>query len=734
MENIPVDFGCNETVDFSFFDAVASGIVIRNLKGETLFVNQSFCRLFNVSKEAVKGLKSYRPYITISTETGEDYIDYKDYSAYKAGVTGKSDETCLKIQTEEGKVKWIKVKTELTLLDHNKYIVSTIMDITEEKLAKERCITSEQRLKYLIQSMDELIFTIDRNLRYTSVYGRWLKKYGHSETTIVGKSVNEIVDVSGNPLHTKAMKQAFSGKSFTYECQLQFAGKLSDFHVSFSPIRSEDGEIESILGVARDITCENRMKRQLKLSQDLYEKLIELSPEMIYLQMNGSIVYMNDAGIKALKANGMSELKGKSIYQIIHPEYHEIIKKRLSQLKQNKDVGLLEEKLICFDGSIKYFEVSSSPIKMGRRSGSIVFARDVTVKRQAVELLKESEEKFRQLAENINDIFWMKDIATNKFIYISPALDKLAGPLQHKKYPNASSPLQHLILEEGQKTHGNTEDLTRSYKIKTNMGKEKWMKERIFYIHNEKNEPIRIAGVAEDITILMETQELLQKQKRLMIIQNLAAGIAHEIRNPLTTIKGFMQLLQNFIPENYFNIMESEVNNIDKFIDQMLLLGKDTAKKEKRDVAMYSLLSDVISAFQPKMDINFERGNLKETDLVQCHADELKEVLFNILDNACSSFSGNENREIWLKAEVNGNNALITIKDNGKGISAERIKMLGEPYYANNEKGIGFGLMICQKIIENHHGELTILSKKGEGTTVKVQLPLKTALNLSNSI
>ncbi|CAM3868675.1 PAS domain S-box protein [Mesobacillus zeae] len=729
MTEKPVDFESKQAVDFSLFDAVGAGIVIRNREGEILFANKAFCNLFGTNREELKGRMSFGSLIRFVTEDGKDVQEFAEYPSFQTIHTGKKSEAVWSLKEQKERAAWFRLAADTAYFgsNHQPLIISTVTDITEEKMAKEKCLDSEQRFECLIQSMDELIFTIDSNIQYTAVYGRWFEKNGIPESSLLGKSVYGIVDREKEPLHQIAINHAFNGKSYTYECQIEIGGKWYDFHVSFSPLKSKDGWIKSIIGVARDITSEKRIKKQLKLSQDLYETLIELSPEMIFVQMNGKIVYMNEAGIKSLKASCLTELKGKSIYDIIHPDYHKVVKNRIRELKRNKHVGLLEEKYICMDGSTKYFEVASTLIKIGKKTGSIVFARDVTAKRKADQLLRESEERFRQLAENINDIFWIKDIETGEYIYISPALDKLTGPVSIHSCPESVSPLQPLIPAGEQKNLINQDGLIRSYRIQPESGETRWIKERIFYIYNDSPEPIRIAGVAEDITMLTERQELLQKQKRLMIIQNLAAGIAHEIRNPLTSIKGFMQLLQNFVPEEYFYIIDIEIKNIEKFIKQMLLLGKDSEGKEVKKVSILSILLDVIQVFSPTdlfPCILFDHGNLSRSDYIMGDADQLKEVLINILDNSINSIIRKETGQVWIGTERIGDNVFITVADNGSGISPDRFELLGEPYYANHEKGIGLGLMICQKIIENHSGELTIISKEDEGTTVKIRIPV----------
>lgn len=718
------DFSLNtvmEQTDFSLFDIVSTGILISNFQGEIIYLNKSLCETLVVEPGLLIGKKSLKEFLHVISEDGDDVVHQLLFDEMPCEAQLFHCRTL-----KEDIIKVFKISKNI-VCDANenwKYSIITICDMTAGMLKESGYRESAHRFDTLIQAMDELIFTINTDRVYTGLYGKWMEVNYPAGMDIVGKRVSEVVDLSSDSNHKAAMDAAFNGSSSIYECVIEVNGKPTDFHVSVSPIRGDDGSILSILGVARDLTAENLIKKDLKTSQELYQKLIEYSPEVIFVQHDEKVEYMNPAGVHLLKGNSASDFIGRPIYDFIHHEYHGIVKQRIGQLKNNKDVGVLEEKFVCLDGSFIFLEVHSTPIWINSRIGSLVFARDVSFRKEAIRSLIQSEEKFRQLAENISDIFWIKDIASECFTYISPGFEKLIGTSPDTISHLDFSPLQSYKIDQENIDSADENGKMVSYNIKLPNGERRWIKERVFYVRDHENQMTRIAGVAEDITYIKERQELLQKQKKLLMLQNLAAGIAHEVRNPLTSIKGFLKLMNDRIPDHYYQLMELEILNIEKFIEQILQLGRKV-DSQLTPVLIADLLEETVYKnrdAESRLSLD-SAGLIRGTKLLG-NEQQLIDILNNLIENAMHSIENQPFGKVEVIAVTEREHLTIFIKDNGKGISPERLKNLGEPYYANHEKGIGLGWMICKKLIEIHKGQLTIQSKLGEGTTVMIALPI----------
>lgn len=235
-----------------------------------------------------------------------------------------------------------------------------------------------------------------------------------------------------------------------------------------------------------------------------------------------------------------------------------------------------------------------------------------------------------------------------------------------------------------------------------------------------------VLSIGQDITDRKEqTERLLQKSEKLALLGQMAAGIAHEIRNPLTSIKGFIQLFRsNHQQEEYFDIVLAELERINSIVGEFLVLAKPTAAVFiEKDITV--LIKDVVTLMSTQSILNSVEIFVDyEGDIpkISCEENQLKQVFLNLLKNAIEAMPDGGNIFVNVNQKREGKIS-ITIADQGVGIPKERISTLGEPFYTTKEKGTGLGLMTCYRIIESHNGELLIHSKINEGTTIEITLP-----------
>ncbi|WP_433944898.1 ATP-binding protein [Paenibacillus sp. SN-8-1] len=232
--------------------------------------------------------------------------------------------------------------------------------------------------------------------------------------------------------------------------------------------------------------------------------------------------------------------------------------------------------------------------------------------------------------------------------------------------------------------------------------------------------------ISRDMTERNKMEELLRRSEKLTTVGQLAAGVAHEIRNPLTTLKGFLQLqLQTKkLNSQHTDLMLSELDRINLIVSEFLILAKPQAVHFQVKDIRY-ILGDVISLLDSQAhlhSIEFSMNFSVEALLVHCEENQLKQVFINLLKNAMEAMpdGGTIHMETWRREP---DSVMIRIIDEGEGISKEALAKLGEPFFTNKESGTGLGLMISQRIIESHKGTMDIESELGRGTTVTVALP-----------
>jgi signal transduction histidine kinase len=243
---------------------------------------------------------------------------------------------------------------------------------------------------------------------------------------------------------------------------------------------------------------------------------------------------------------------------------------------------------------------------------------------------------------------------------------------------------------------------------------------------------IEVNGTAIEITEHRKSTIKIQELEKLSLIGELAAGIAHEIRNPLTSITGFAQMIKELSNDetidNYIEIMLNELNQINTIVNQFMFISKPKENMETRDTDMKALVSQVIEFMKPQTNLkglNFiEFISSDSIFAAHCDPNQITQVIMNLIQNAIEATTDSIQKIVVSLKNTNKNSLLIEITDKGCGISQERQKRLFEPFYTTKEKGTGLGLMMCKRIIENHDGTIEVNSQLGEGTTVRIILPM----------
>lgn len=202
--------------------------------------------------------------------------------------------------------------------------------------------------------------------------------------------------------------------------------------------------------------------------------------------------------------------------------------------------------------------------------------------------------------------------------------------------------------------------------------------------------------------------------------------ITHEIKNPLAVCKGYLDMFDanNIAKSNrYAGIINEEINRTLSILNDFSNVSKLKINKQPIDVDV--LVEDVCDEmkfiFKNKIDFNIKLLN-KEV-YINADYDRLKQVLVNALKNSYESIK--KNGKISIKTKVRNENYYLTITDNGCGMDKDTLKKVGEPFYTTKKKGTGLGVCLSKEIIKAHDGNMRYISKKGEGTTLKIKIPIK---------
>nr|WP_272495742.1 sensor histidine kinase [Bacillus pinisoli] len=220
----------------------------------------------------------------------------------------------------------------------------------------------------------------------------------------------------------------------------------------------------------------------------------------------------------------------------------------------------------------------------------------------------------------------------------------------------------------------------------------------------------------------------MQQSERINVVSQLAASVAHEVRNPMTSIKGFLQLIKresnlNDNQRKYIEISLAELERTEAVIHDYLSLANPSKKSVMNELDVTNELHsviDIITSYTNTHSIVI-KSNVEEDLYVKGKENEFKQAILNIMRNSVEAIDTNGTLEILgYKKE---DKVLIEIKDDGVGMSTKQLAKLGAPYYSTKDKGTGVGLTITYKIIKDLKGKITVHSKPDIGTRFIIELP-----------
>lgn len=232
----------------------------------------------------------------------------------------------------------------------------------------------------------------------------------------------------------------------------------------------------------------------------------------------------------------------------------------------------------------------------------------------------------------------------------------------------------------------------------------------------------------KDLSEVRALEAAVKRSERLAAIGRLAGGVAHEIRNPLSSLKGFATYFKQRSPgrpedEKIATIMIGEVDRLDRVVGQLLELSRPVAVSPK-PLPLRSVIEGAVAVVRPRAaeaGVRLEVGLPEDAAPVPMDPERMHQVLLNLLINAIEAMTAGGRLQVFVKTVENG--VEIQVGDTGPGIAAEDLDHVFDPYFTTKSTGTGLGLAIVHNIVEAHGGTVTIASRPGDGTTVRLRLP-----------
>ncbi|WP_185148032.1 ATP-binding protein [Peribacillus simplex] len=365
-------------------------------------------------------------------------------------------------------------------------------------------------------------------------------------------------------------------------------------------------------------------------------------------------------------------------------------------------------------------------------------------KRKTIAILQDSEGRYRifskyskELVNSFNEVIFQTD-DKGKWLYLNPAWKSMSGAtvneslgLHFSKHMDMTS-YQEVLKAFAESFHQGNKYFRVDIKLNAKKGTS-WVEAFVKLIYDDAGKFIGTAGILSEINERKHAEEKLVSlnehlaitSSKLSTAAQLAAGIAHEVRNPMTAIMGFVKLIKDggADKDEYYDIIFSEINRIEQVLNELLLLSKPAEA-----VFLEKDLKESCNHVVTLLETNAVLNNIQihknyDTEPIFIYFDEnqIKQVLINMIKNSIESMPNGGN--IFVSINEKNGEVFLSILDEGEGIPENSLRKVGEPFFTTKTSGTGLGLSVCFRIIEKHGGKVFITSELKKGTKIVCVFP-----------
>lgn len=612
--------------------------------------------------------------------------------------------------------------------------------LKEKKLVEHRLINNVRGQKFEEKNEQsfngfsfEQIYIFDNQCRYIYVSTLAANRIGFTPAQMIGKHWRDL-DLSPEimlPFEENFKKVLKTGITLIAETKSDH--KLYNYFLyKLVPIWDETNHVFAVLCLVKDITDRTKVEEALKESNEKFRKAFEyasigmalVTPEGRWLKANQSLCQI--VGFSKM------ELLTMNFQDIIHPEDQEITLKYKNLLLSGKICSYqLEKRYLHKLGKTIWVRASVSLIR-DHQDNPLYFIyqiQDITRSKQAEWELQLSEQRFAKVFKVSPNLIFISRLEDGKYIEVNDSIVKITGYTREEMLGRTAYELNIWVSDKDRekiteilKQKQSLSNFEFQFRIKSGAIRTGLLSAELLEINGQ----MCILGVVNDITERKKFEEEMLQVDRLNLVGQLAAGLGHEVRNPLTTVRGFLQLLGKKKEcaqyNKYYELMIQELDRASSIISEFLSL----ARTKPVDLKMTSL-NRILESLYPLIESNAlltdKQVEMHLKSIPGLFLDEkgIRQMILNIAQNGLESMD--TGGKLLLKTYLEDGEAVLAIRDEGPGIPAEVLDKLGTPFFTTKEKGTGLGLATCYSIAERHNATIKI-DTSSRGTTFFIKFKL----------
>lgn len=638
----------------------------------------------------------------------------------------------------------------------NSMLYASARDITEYHRAETKLRKTNQRLQLATQvaSLGIWDYNIERDeIRWDdtmyAIFG-----IANDGTPLRLKDYQKLLGVDELPGFEPRHKRSDNTLRTNEQRIVRPDGSVRWIELHGASINNKAGQVMGSVGVVQDITERKRAEWAMRASEERYRLLVENLNEVVYqTNLNRELVFLNPywttmTGYTVAESLGQPSSKYYALpidQTASQNAFDELINQQVTAARL--EIGYQHK-----NGEHRWAEIFAQVMldSEGKSTGLTGTITDITERRQALNALRQSEQRFRDIAENINEIFWIHSIEPFQLLYINPAYQTVTGLSPQPLYDNPLAfldmvlPDERAVLEEAFQKYAQGQEIHVAYRAKNAQKEVRWFEIKTFVKRDRAGQPLNYIGIATDITNQKERelvlqQSLLKEQELNRLKSQFVSTASHEFRTPLATIQSSVDLIKLYVdqpPEQtktaiqrHLGVIQKEITNFSSLLSDVLTFGKIEAGKiafNPKPTDMVELVEDIVSThFNERIDHRTVQVLVEHPPrLIKADTKLFSHVLINLLSNAFK-FS---NTDPTLKLIFETNQFRVIVADTGIGIPANEQAHLFDTFFRAsnvvNIQGSGLGLVIARQFVQLHGGEIEVCSQENVGTTFTITLPL----------